>query len=159
MVPQNKIRTPRVDKKIYCDAKFEQYILASSNEQELYYGDVKAQYKDTRKKPDRYAELYLLDREQKSSIIKKIRSIEFSKIGNIRTINFDDYIYGAIADDWYILLKHNGEVECTLLENDSRAKEELYEEIARLDNIFTELSVHADAKVVREKVLSRVRGA
>lgn len=158
-VPEDKIQTPRVDDRIYCDAKYEQFILASNGERELYYGDVKAQYKDTRKKPDRYVELSLLDREQKSSIIKKIRSIEFVKTGNIRMIDFDNYKYGSIADDWYILLNNNGEVECMLLENDSRAREELYDEIDKLEKTFTEMGVYADSKSVSGKVLSLVKGS
>ena len=158
-VPEDKIQTPRVDDYIYCDAKYEQFILASNGERELYYGDVKAQYKDTRKKPDRYVELSLLDREQKSSIIKKIRSIEFVKTGNIRMIDFDNYKYGSIANDWYILLNNNGEVECMLLENDSRAREELYDEIDKLEKTFTEMGVYADSKSVSGKVLSLVKGS
>lgn len=157
-VPRNKIQTPRVDNDIYTDASYDQFILASNGEQELYYGDVKAQYKDTRKKPDKYVELQLLDREQKSSIIKRIRSIEFTKTGNIRAIDFDNYKYACIADDWYILLNNNGEVECTLLENDNRAREELYEEIDKLEKTFTEMSVYANSKEVKSIVLSLVKG-
>ncbi len=157
-VPEGKIQTPRVDKPIYCDAEYDQFILASNGEQELYYGDVKAQYKDTRKTPDKYTELSLLDREQKSSIIKRIRSIEYAKTGNIRIIDFDNYSYVSIADDWYILLKNNGEVECMLLDNDSRAREELYEEIDKLDKTFTEMGISADSKLVSGKVLSLVKG-
>lgn len=158
-VPTDRIQTPRVDGQIYCDAEDEQFILASNGERELYYGDVKAQYKDDRKKIDRYVELTLLDREQKSSIIKKIKSIEFVKTGNIRNIDFDNYRYGAIADDWYILLNNNGEVECMLLDNDERAREELYDEIDKLDKTFTEMGVSADSKFVSGKVLSLVKGS
>lgn len=158
-VSKDKIKMPRVDGYIYCDAKNSQFILASNGEKELYYGDVQAQYKDTRKEPDRYVELGLLDREQKSSIIKKIRAIEFAKTGNIRMIAFDNYKYGVIADDWYILLNNNGEVECVMLENDNRAKEELYKEIDQLEKIFSEMGVHSDSKIVKSKVLSLVRGS
>ena len=104
-------------------------------------------------------ELTLLDREQKSSIIKKIKSIEFVKTGNIRNIDFDNYRYGAIADDWYILLNNNGEVECMILDNDERAREELYDEIDKLDKTFTEMGVSADSKFVSGKVLSLVKGS
>lgn len=157
-VPKDKIKTPRVNDYIYSDARNEQFILSSNGERELYYGDVKAQYKDTRKKPDRYVELSLLDRDQKSSIIKKIRSIEFAKTGNIRMIDFDNYKYGSIADDWYILINNNDEAECILLENDTRAKEELYDEIDKLERTFTEMGVHTNSKAVRGKVLSLVKG-
>lgn len=158
-VPSDKIQTPRVDGHIYCDAEYEQFILASNGERELYYGDVKIQYKDARKKPDRYVELSLLNREQKSSIIKKIRSIEFAKTGNIEVFDFDNYKYGSIADDWYMLINNNGEVECRLLENDTRAREELYDELDKLDKIFTEMGVSVDPKSVSKKVLSLVRGS
>ncbi len=156
-VPKDKIHTPRVDYNIYTDASYDQFILASNGEQELYYGDVKAQYKDIRKEPDRYVELSLLDREQKSSIIKRIRSIEFTKTGNIRTVDFDNYSYASITDDWYILLNHSGEVECILLENDNRARKELYDEIDKLNKIFTEMGVRAESKEVSDKILSLVK--
>lgn len=158
-VPRKKIQRPRVKGYIYTDARYDQFILASNGEQELYYGDVKAQYKDNRKKPERYTKLSLLDREQKSSIIKKIKSIEFSKMGIIRIIDFDNYKYASIADDWYILLNNNGEVECMLLENDDRARVELYDEIDKLGKTFTEMGVYADSKAVSGKILSLVKGS
>ena len=158
-VPRNKIQTPRVDNYIYTDASYDQFILASNGEQELYYGDVKAKYKDTRNKPDKYVELSFLDREQKSSIIKRIRSIEFTKTGNIRKIDFDNYKYATIADDWYILLNNDGEVECMLLENDDRARKELYDEIDKLEKTFTEIGIYANSKVVKGKVLSLIKGS
>ena len=158
-VPKNKIQTPRVEGHIYCDAKYEQYILATNGETELYYGDVKAEYKDVRKKPIKYTNLSLLDREQKSGIIKKIRSIDFTKSGNIRTLEFDNYCYAEISDDWYILINNNGEVECSLVESDSRAISELYDELDELDETFKKLGVRADSSNVREKVLSLVKGS
>lgn len=156
-VPKNKLHTPRVDNYIYTDAKCEQFILASNGENELYYGDVKAQYRDIRKKPDRYSELSLLDREQKSSIIKRIRSIEFSKNGSIRNLDFNNYSYVSVADDWYMLLNNNGEVECILLENDNRARKELYDELDRLETTFAEMCINVDSNNLRRKVLTLIK--
>lgn len=158
MVPRDRIHTPRVNDYIYCDAKNEQYVLATNGEKELYYGDVKAKYKDMRKSPERYVDLSLLEREEKSSIIKKLKSIEFAKTGDIRVINFDNYMYASIADDWYILINNDGNAECMILNNDSRAIEELYAELDKLDKTFAEMNVNVDSKSVKTKVLSLVKG-
>ncbi len=158
-VPEDKIRLPRVKDHIYTDASHTQFILASNGEQELYYGDVKAEYRDLRKNPEQYANLMFLDREQKSTLIKKIRAIEFVKTGNVRTLNFEEYCYATVADDWYLLLKQSGEVECLLLENDKRARAELYDAIDALDKTFNKFGIEADSKFVRNKVLSLVKGS
>ena len=158
-IARDKIHTPRVDGYIYCDAEYEQYILASNGESELYYGDVNAQYLDTRKEPDKFVDLSLLDREQKSSIIKRIRAVDFSKSGNIRQLDFDNYCYAEISDDWYILINNNGDVECSLLESDNRARPELYDELDKLEKTFTKLGVRADSEKVKGKVLTLVKGS
>ncbi len=158
-VSKNKLMTPRVDNWIYCDAKYNQYILDSNGENELYYGDVKAQYKDTRKEPEKYTNLSVLDREKKSSIIKKIRSIDFTKSGEIKTLDFDNYCYAEISDDWYILITNNGTVECTLLDSDARARTELYDELDKLEKTFKEYGVGVDSKEVKGKVLTLVKGS
>lgn len=153
-VPRSKIHTPRVDGSIYTDANYEQFILASNGEEELYYGDVKAQYKDIRSEVQRYSRLSLLEKEKKSSIIRKIREIDYLYYKESRIIDFESYAYAAIADDWYVLVLNNGETECVLLENDERARKEIYDEIDHLSKIFAEMGVQAQANQVGSKVLS-----
>lgn len=157
MVPREKIKTPRVDNHIYTDASWEQFILATTGDKELYYGDVKAQYKDSRKTPDRYTNIMSLSRDEKSSIAKRIKSIDFIKNQCTRTLDFDSYQYVAITDDWYILLTNNGDVECILLDADSRAKEEIYDELDKLEKTFSNMGIYQDSKQVSSKVLSLVK--
>lgn len=158
-VPTGKIHTPRVEKHVYSDAEYEQFILASNGESELYYGDVQANYVDARSNIARYSRLSLLEREDKSNIIKKIREIDYIKNGNIREIDFNAYKYAALADDWYLLLTNTGEVECVLLDTDERAREEIYTEIDNLPKIFSEMGIGDEAKSVGGKVLALVKGS
>lgn len=151
LVPKKEIKTPRVEQNIYTDARYEQYILSKDTEQELYYGDVSAQYQDTRKPPSKFSNPSNLEQEEKTFITKKIRSIDFSKTGNSSTINLEEYKYALIADDWYILLHNNGEVQCTLLDHDERAKEEM---LVELDTLLNDTSMDKDATEVKKKVLT-----
>ena len=132
---------------------------SKKEKEELYYGDVKAMYQDRRKQPEQYVNLSSLDREEKSSLIKKIRSIDFSKTGNLRMIDFDNYCYATVAEDWYILLNNQGDVECMILENDNRAISELYDEIDTLEKKFRENNINQDAKAINKKILSLVKGS
>ena len=157
MVNSKDIRTPRVNGYIYTDASRDQYILATTGDKELYYGDVKAQYKDNRKNPDRYTNIIALSRDEKSSIAKRIRSIDFSNNHCLRTLDFDNYQYIAITDDWYILLTNNGDVESVLLDTDTRAREEIYDEIDNLEKTFDKMRIHQNPKIVSSKVLSLVK--
>ncbi len=153
------VKLPRVDDYIYTDARYGQAILATTGDKELYYGEVKAEYRDKRKTPGRYKNIMALSSEVKTSIVKRIRAIDFIKNHCTRPIDFNDYQYIAVTDDWYILLTNQGKVECVLLDSDSRARVEIYDEIDKLDDIFTKMGIREDSKQVSGQVLSFVKGS
>lgn len=153
-VPSEEIVTPE---HLYTDAH-EQFILATAGAKNLYYGDVKIKYRDERPAPTRYFDLYSLDNSEKSKVIKKIRSIDFIKNKEVRTIDFSNYVYAVIADDWYLLVTNGNEIECCYLETDERILGEIYKEIDALDKIFEENKVRLNSDSIKDSVLSLVKG-
>ncbi len=138
---------------VYSDAKREQFILAHSQNDDLYYGAVKAQYIDERKPVVKFDCLDSLPREQRSLIAKNLRAINYSKDQVVKEINFADYEYLCMNTDWYILISVNGEIESCVLSHDRRAKVEYASELLYIkDNLLDGSNLKTNAEEIKKQI-------
>lgn len=118
---------PRVLENVnYSDAKNEQCILAKTEYEDLYYGDVSARYIDPRLPILEYdkKQIEKLDADQLNELDKQLDSIKYDSNGTLRNYYVKDYQYIACNKDWYIVIDKKGQVNIQLLKKDNRAIEE-----------------------------------
>lgn len=151
-VPKAEIKLPRTENRIYTDAE-EQFILFATKEQGLYYGDVKAEYKDEREQVQNYFNVALLDQNEKLEISKRLRSINYSKNGQVSQINIDDYCLLMLGEDWYIGITLSEDIDINYLSMDERAKNELITCSCNLEELLKSSAISVDGKSARQKVI------
>lgn len=151
-VPKNEIQLPRTKNEIYTDA-YQQFILFASKEKDLYYGDVTAEYKDEREEVQKYSNIVLLEKNKKTELMKKIRSINYLKNGQVSQIDLDNYCFLMLGEDWYLGITLNEDVDINFLSVDERAKKELIEYSCNLEEILEKQPISVDKKSTKQKVL------
>lgn len=157
-VPFADTITPKnFDERLYTDAH-EQFILAETEDRNLYYGDVKAKYKDERKAFVRYTNLKGCKSEEKDIICKKIMAIEYVKNETLCTLDLSQYIFLSLNEDWYILIDYDGNIIYNILDKDERAKEELFRELSKLEIILREMNIKVDTRKIKSQVLALTKG-
>ena len=108
----------------YSDAKYEQYILAEREHEELYYGEVTARYQDPRPEIVEYRDIKSLTDKKIRKINQELDGIEYTATGKTQKNNIRKCTYVAYNKDWYIAITDNGKVEIQILKKDPRAIEE-----------------------------------
>ena len=116
---------PRVLENVgYSDAIYEQCILAETEYEELYYGEVAARYEDPRPPIAEYKDIKSMSDHEIGELNKQLDGIEYTSTGKTRKTNARNCRYIAASKDWYITITNTGQVEVQLLKKDSRAAEE-----------------------------------